>query len=164
MRANHRGGVRKARKLAWRRIYESEARRLVSTAEAMAQARTTPEESAVAQRAIADARAIRREGGMRLGEIYREVGVPGSDVPLSQYSAYKRAQALTAVRVGLHDKDYIWWYRGTYYLAPPGTKPDEIESFARSEEDRERWRLERFRSTVAAMSSNRYEPGDTAAA
>ena len=157
MLAYPRSTVRKARKLSWRRIYDSEARRLLANAESMATASATPEESAVAQRAIVHARAILCEGGMRLSEVYREVGVLGSDVPLSQYNVYKRAQSLTALRVGLCDKDYIWWYCDAYFVAAPELQSDAIESFARSEQEKERWRLERFRSMVAVMSAKRHE-------
>ena len=157
MLADPRSTVRNARKLCWRRIYDSEARRLLAAAEAKAAASTTPEESAVAQRAIVHARAILREGGMRLSEVYREIAVLGSDVPLSQYNAYKRAQWLTAVPVGRCDEDYIWWYCDAYFVAAPELQCDVVESFARSEQEKERWRLERFRSMVAVMSSKRHE-------
>lgn len=149
--------IRRARKLAWHRTLQSDARRLLAAAEAMAEASTDARDYAIAQAAIADARAILSSGGMRLCEAYRDAWFPGSEVPLRRYEAYKRAHAHTAVRVGFADGRHVWWYRDAYYVAHPQVPADDIERFAGMEEADERRNLERFRARVAALSATHDE-------
>lgn len=129
----------------------------------MAEASTDGVSLAIAERAATEARAILATGGMRLYEAYRDIWITGSEVPLSRYEVYKRAHGQTAVRVGLNDQDYVWWYRDAYYVARPDLLRDAIERFAHMEENEERRHLERFRAGVAAMSSNGNKRRHTAA-
>lgn len=154
MSAEHGSTVRKARKLAWRRIGRSEARNRLALAEALAAGRANRPDHADARRSIAEAQAILDEGGMRLCEVYRDISFPSSDLSLGRYGALERARRLTAVRVCLDGESGVWWYGDGYYLATPGAEAADIERFARMEEHEERRRLERFRARVARMTSS----------
>lgn len=144
--------VRKAKKLAWRRMYESDARRLLALARENAEHCTGRDDPEIARQALVAARAIVAEGGMQLCETYGDVWIAGSQVPVSRYKLHRRARELAPVRVGLDYGGHVWWYRESYYVARPDLRADDVASFAHQQQDRERRSLERFRAEVAAAS------------
>ena len=144
--------IRKAKKLAWRRMYESDARRLLAAAQESAEQDTGHGDRELARQALVVARAIVSEGGMQLCEAYRDVWIADSHVPVSRYVRYRRARELAPVRVGSDDGGHVWWYRESYYIARPDLRAHDVVRFAHLEKDRERRSLERFRAEVAAAS------------
>ena len=89
---------------------------------------------------------------MQLCEAYRDVGIAGFEVPVSRYKLHRSARELAPVRVGSDDESHVWWYRESYYVASPDLRADDVERFARHQQDVERRSLELFRAEVAAAS------------